>query len=61
MKNYAASAAHGHGRAGRRVAPGSAAAVLSDRNDGQQSFSAVLNPPFRVLRDLRVQNKISAN
>jgi hypothetical protein len=38
-KNYAASAAHGHGRVGRRVAPESAAATFSDRNDGQQSFS----------------------
>jgi len=28
------------GRVGRRVAPESAAAAFSDRNDGQQSFSA---------------------
>jgi hypothetical protein len=38
MKNGAASAAHGHGRIGRRVAPGSTAAALSDRNDGWQVF-----------------------
>jgi hypothetical protein len=38
MKNYAAQAAHGQGRVGRRVAPKSTAAALSDRNDGQQSF-----------------------
>ncbi|HWZ95570.1 MAG TPA: hypothetical protein VNW30_10275 [Opitutaceae bacterium] len=29
-----------HGRVGRRVVPGSAAAAFPDHNDGQQSFSA---------------------
>jgi hypothetical protein len=40
LENCAAQAAHGQGRVGRRVAPESTAAALSDRNDGQQSFSA---------------------
>jgi hypothetical protein len=38
MKNCAANAAHGQGRVGRRVAPGSTAVAFPDRNDGQQSF-----------------------
>src|ERR1035438_9265285 len=62
MKNCAASAAHASQRVGLRVAPESTAAALSDRNDGQQSFSAARKYPgylflyLRVLGDLRVQN-----
>jgi hypothetical protein len=39
LKNWAANAAHGQGRVGRRVAPESTATALSDRNDGRQCFS----------------------
>jgi hypothetical protein len=43
-------AAHGLGRVGRRVAPESASAGLSARNDGQQSFSAAESAIIRVIR-----------
>jgi hypothetical protein len=42
MKNCAASAAHGLGRVGRRVASGSTAAALSDCNDGTAKFFSSL-------------------
>jgi hypothetical protein len=50
MKNCTANAAHGQGRVGRRVAPESTAIALSDRNDGQQSFSAAYSRPFVSIR-----------
>jgi hypothetical protein len=52
MKNCVATATHGQGRVGRRVASRSTAAALSDRNDGQRSFSAALKSsptPFSLL------------
>jgi len=36
-------AAHDAGRVGRRVAPESATAAFSDRNDGQQGFQQLAN------------------
>jgi hypothetical protein len=53
MRNCAANAAHAARRVGRRVAPGSAAAVLSDRNDGQQRFSQ----PANIRANLRNPRK----
>jgi hypothetical protein len=50
MKNCAASAAHGQGRVGRRVAPESTVVVLSARNDGRQSFSAAYSRSFVSIR-----------
>jgi len=52
LENCAAFAAHGAGRVGRRVAPESAAAAFSDRNDGQQLFFAPA--------DIRVYSRSSA-
>jgi hypothetical protein len=54
MKNCAASAAHAVWRVGRRVAPESTAAALSDRNDGPAKFFS--SPP--ISASIRVHPRL---